>query len=166
MEACKIVALSTGAAVAYGILHDQVTVRVCVEYFTVGHPPVFATDNPTWLALGWGTLATWWFGLFLGVPLALMARLGPPPRVPARALVGPVLRLLGGVGGCALLAGIVGYALGTAGLAAVIEPVTRTLPATKHAPYLADSFAHAAAYLCGFAGSSFVWIAAWRQRDG
>ena len=74
------------------------TARICVEYFTVGHPPLFSTTDPTLLAFGWGTLATWWFGLFLGIPLALMARLGPPPRLPARALVAPVLRLLAGIG--------------------------------------------------------------------
>jgi hypothetical protein len=165
MEAFKILVLTTTAAVGYGILHDQLTARVCVEYFTVGHPPIFATTDPTLLALGWGTLATWWFGLFLGVPLALMARLGPPPRVPARMLIAPVLRLFGGVGTCAFLAGTVGYVLGTTELASVIEPVTRALPPEKHAPYLADSFAHAAAYLGGFVGASFVWIATWRQRD-
>jgi hypothetical protein len=33
--------------VVYGIVHDQVTARVCVEYFTVGHPPVFQTNSDT-----------------------------------------------------------------------------------------------------------------------
>ncbi len=39
-------------------LHDHVTVRICVEYFTVFHPPVFATDSTTRLGLGWEVIAT------------------------------------------------------------------------------------------------------------
>lgn len=63
---------------AYGVLHDLVTAHVCVEYFTVGHPQLFEfeTDSPTLLALGWGVVATWWVGAGLGVPLALVARVG------------------------------------------------------------------------------------------
>jgi hypothetical protein len=56
MEIIKIWLLSIAAAILYGILHDQVTARVCLEYFTVFHPPVFDTTSPTLLALGWGGL--------------------------------------------------------------------------------------------------------------
>jgi hypothetical protein len=35
MESLKIVLLCVGAAVTYGVLHDQVTARVCVEYFPI-----------------------------------------------------------------------------------------------------------------------------------
>jgi len=73
MQAGLIVLLCVLAAVAYGVVHDQVTVRVCVEYFTVGHPPVFPTDDPTLLGLGWGVLATWWVGVLLGLGLAVAA---------------------------------------------------------------------------------------------
>ncbi|MBN1395803.1 MAG: hypothetical protein JW959_12345, partial [Pirellulales bacterium] len=72
MEPLKILLLCVDAAIVYGVLHDQVTARVCVEYFTVGHPPVFATDSPTLLAFGRGFIATWWVGLILGV-LAIAA---------------------------------------------------------------------------------------------
>jgi len=40
-----IVLLCIVAAVVYGVVHDQVTARVCVEYFTIGHPPVFDTAD-------------------------------------------------------------------------------------------------------------------------
>src|SRR5690242_10427276 len=109
MESFKIVLLCVLAAVTYGVLHDLVTARVCVEYFTVGHPPVFATDDPTALAFGWGVLATWWVGLFLGVPLAFAARAGRRPPLTARQLVRPLAVLMGCVGSLALVAGIIGY---------------------------------------------------------
>ena len=89
MELVKIVLLSVLSAVVYGILHDQVTARVCVEYFTIGHPPVFPTDSPTWLAFGWGVIATWWAGLFLGLPAAIACRVGALPKLDAADLLRP-----------------------------------------------------------------------------
>ena len=80
-EGLKIVAFSTLAAIVYGILHDQVTAHLCVEYFSVAHPRVFPTQSPFLLALGWGVIATWWVGLPLGIGLALAARSGAAPRL-------------------------------------------------------------------------------------
>jgi hypothetical protein len=53
MQSLAIVGLCGLSAVTYGIVHDQITARVCVEYFTIGHPPVFDTNSPTLLGLGW-----------------------------------------------------------------------------------------------------------------
>lgn len=63
-----MVALSVLAAVVYGILHDQITARICVEYFTIGHARLIDSDSPTVLGLFWGVVATWWVGLPLSVP--------------------------------------------------------------------------------------------------
>ena len=52
MQWITIVLLSVLTCVTYGVVHDQITARICVEYFTIGHPPVFATDDPTLLGLG------------------------------------------------------------------------------------------------------------------
>ena len=41
MKSVEIILLCVVSAVIYGVCHDQVTARVCVEYFTVGHPPIF-----------------------------------------------------------------------------------------------------------------------------
>ena len=53
MHSPKIVLLCMASAIIYGIGHDQVTARVCVEYFTIGHAPLFPTASPTLLALLW-----------------------------------------------------------------------------------------------------------------
>lgn len=45
MEPLKIILLCLVSAVGYGILHDQVTARICVEYFTIGHPMLFPTTS-------------------------------------------------------------------------------------------------------------------------
>jgi len=70
MQFLKIVGLGVLAAIGYGIVHDQVTVRVCLEYFTIFHPRLISSTSPTLLALAWGVAATWWVGLPLGLGLA------------------------------------------------------------------------------------------------
>ena len=77
MQSVKIVLTCIGAAVVYGIVHDQFAAHICVEYFSVFHPRVFATQSPKLLALGWGIVATWWVGAFLGLILAISARRPP-----------------------------------------------------------------------------------------
>lgn len=53
VEALQITGLCIAAAVRYGILHDQVTARICVEYFIIGHPPLFDTTSPNcWPSAG------------------------------------------------------------------------------------------------------------------
>ena len=108
MQSLGIVLMCILAALIYGIVHDQITARVCIEYFTVGHPPVFGTDDPTLLGIGWGIIATWWVGLLLGLPLALVARAGSRPKRSLESLARPILCLMAVMAACALGAGILG----------------------------------------------------------
>jgi hypothetical protein len=57
-ETLKILALSIGACIGYGIAHGSVTARLCVQYFTVGHLPVIASESPQVLALVWGVIVS------------------------------------------------------------------------------------------------------------
>jgi hypothetical protein len=164
MHSVNIVLLSILAAITYGILHDQITARVCVEYFTIGHPPIFGTDDPTLLALGWGVFATWWVGLLLGVPLAVAARAGGWPKRSVGSLILPMVTLLAVMAGCALIAGIVGWLLGSAGMVFLVGPKAVEVPAEKHSAYLADLWAHSASYFVGFVGGIFVVVRVWRSR--
>jgi hypothetical protein len=94
MEFLKIVLLGLSAAILYGILHDLATAHLCVEYFTIGHPPVIRTQSPVLLAICWGVIATWWVGLPLGLLLALTARAGRLPKMSTHELVRPVAWLM------------------------------------------------------------------------
>jgi hypothetical protein len=164
MAYLRIVLLSITAAVIYGIVHDQVTARVCVEYFTIGHPPIFATQSPTLLGIGWGILATWWVGLILGVPLAMTARLGSRPKLSASDLAKPVTVLLGCMAVIALTAGIAGYAAARANLVRLIGHLALRVPQEKHVAFLADLWAHNASYASGFLGGIVLCVWVWRQR--
>ena len=164
MEFLKIVVLATIAAIVYGIVHDQVTARVCLEYFTVFHPPVFETDSPTLLALGWGIIATWWRGAFLGLLLALSARLGTRPKIKAADLLRPVLVLLAWMASSAIVAGIVGFVLARFNL--IDKPVwvqEKLLPAVQNA-FMADWFAHNASYAVATIGGFALCILTYRKR--
>jgi len=103
IESLKILAMCVFAAIFYGVLHDQITTRVCLEYFTVFHPPVFPTQSVTWLAFGWGIIATWWVGAFLGILLAIAGRAGSKRKLSAAMLSKPVGKLLLTMGRGALL---------------------------------------------------------------
>src|SRR5215468_2192723 len=111
MQFVLIILLSVFSAIVYGIVHDQITARICVEYFTVGHPPIFNTKSPTLLGFGWGIVATWWVGVMLGFPLACAARLGSSRPLSANELVKPIAMLLGVMGVGAFLAGLIGFIL-------------------------------------------------------
>ena len=164
MEFLKIVLISVAAAMLYGILHDQVTARLCVEYFTIGHPPIFGTDDPTLLGLGWGVLATWWVGLSLGVLLAIVARAGKLPRRTAASLIRPIAVLMAISAGGALLAGIVGWLLASRGMVTLADPLAMEVPTARHVPFLAAGFAHTASYAFGFLGGLVILALVWHGR--
>lgn len=164
MQFVKIIALCVLAAIVYGIAHNQITARVCIEYFTVGHPPVLPTDDPTLLALGWGIIATWWVGLLLGVPLAIAARTGSRPKRSAASLIRPVAWLLAVMAVCALIAGGIGWLLAYNGAVILVGPISRRLPKELHTAFLVDLWAHSASYLVGFVGGIVLIVQVWRGR--
>jgi len=158
MRSLKIVVLCTASAILYGVCHDQVTARVCVEYFTIGHAPLLATESPTLLALGWGTLATWWVGLILGVVAALASSAGSWPKFDAADLIRPIACLLVVMAVASLLAGTTGYQLAKAGGFVLPEPLETRVPKGHHHAFFADSLAHLAAYAVGLLGGGILCV--------
>lgn len=169
MEALRIVAFSTLAAICYGILHDQVTAHVCVEYFTIAHPPVFPTESSFLLAIGWGIIATWWVGLSFGVLLAVAARIGSSPKYELTGLRRPILKLMAGCGIAALLSGSLGAVLVAAGFLPVPGGWGEAIPRERHIAFSFDAWAHFGSYLSAlFLGIFLIVRVGWvrlRYRD-
>ncbi len=165
MASAKIILLSVLAAVVYGILHDQVTARICVEYFTVGHPRLIDSDSPTILAFFWGFVATWWVGLPLGIGLAFFARVGSRPKLEARDLLLPLLVLLLVMYAIAAFAGITGYFAAKTGEVRILDDTLadRIRPG-QIVPFIACAWAHSASYLSGFLGGITLWGLTWQRR--
>jgi hypothetical protein len=164
VKAIGVVLLCILAAVCYGIIHDQVTARICVEYFTIGHPDIFGTDDPTLLGLGWGIAATWWVGLLLGIPLAFAARAGRRPKRSVLSLIRPIGGLLLVMAGCAALAGLCGFVAARAHLVYLVEPLASEVPAARHVVFLTDLWIHLASYGIGFAGGIALCWRVWTHR--
>ena len=164
MESVRIVGLCVLAAVTYGVVHDQFTARICVEYFTIGHPPLVPSESPTVLALAWGVVATWWVGLPLGALLAVAARSGAKPKLLARELRRPIVRLLIAMAIGAALAGSVAYVLARTGVISLQGRLATLVPADRHARFLADLWAHSASYALGLTGGLAVCVSTFRGR--
>jgi hypothetical protein len=159
MHAFRIVLLTLGAAIGYGIVHDQFTARLCVEYFTVAHPPLFPTESPTLLAIGWGIVATWWVALPFGLLLAAAARIGPWPKWTTNELRRPVLLFLCTMAACAVASGVTAGVLMSLDRIAIPEYWAVRIPASRHTRFMIAAWAHNASYLSGTVAG--LAIAAW-----
>jgi hypothetical protein len=151
----QIVLLSVLAACSYGVIHDQITARLCIEYFTVAHPPLFHTGSTTLLALCWGVAATAGIGAALGVVLALVSQSDGPTPYPISRL-GRSLLLLAIMAASAFVAGVVGYQLSHGGFISIPSGFSEVLRAQQHDRFMAVWFAHGASYLVGLGGGALL----------
>lgn len=156
MHAVRIIVACILLAVAYGIVHDQITARICVEYFTVGHLRIFATEDPTLLALGWGVVATWWAGAILGIALALACRAGGWPKKTLTDVWPAIRNLLIIMALGALIGGLIGWLLARQGSIQLTGYVAWLTPPDKHEAFIAAAGAHSASYLLAFLGGAVI----------
>lgn len=163
METLKIILFSIAAGIIYGIIHDQITARVCIEYFTIFHPKVIESNSPTLLAFTWGVIATWWAGAFLGTLLAVAARAGSRPTLQASNLILPIAKLLALMALSALLAGCSGYMLARHGVTSPSDWLL--LPASRYPFFMADLWAHGASYGSSFLGGIVLSVLTYRRRS-
>jgi hypothetical protein len=164
MQIVGIILTSVLAAIIYGIIHDQVTARICVEYFTIGHARLIDSDSPTVLGLFWGVVATWWVGLPIGIGLAIAARAGRRPKLTCAQLIRPISILLCCMFCVAILAGLIGYFTSSAGVFHLVERLASRIPEDKHVAFLTAGWAHSGSYLAGIVGGIVLWIVTWQRR--
>ena len=164
MKYLAIIALCIFSAMSYGIVHDQLTARICVEYFTIGHPNLFGTGNPTLLGLGWGIVATWWVGLMLGVPLAFASQFGKGPKRSVKSLFRPIGILLLIMACGATVAGCIGCCVANSHLVVLTEPLFSEIPMDRHVAFLTDMWIHLGSYLIGFVGGIVLCWKVWKDR--
>ncbi|RYD20624.1 MAG: hypothetical protein EOP88_14370 [Verrucomicrobiaceae bacterium] len=161
MHILRIVAVALLATVLYGILLDQVTARICVEYFTIGHVRLIDSESPAVLALFWGVVATWWAGLPFGIGLAFASRLGRRPKLVWQQLLKPIGILMGCMFLFAFLAGLTGFFLAKSETVRLVGEIAYRVPSEKHVPFITDLWAHCASYLGGVVGGVLLWFVTW-----
>jgi hypothetical protein len=161
---CLTILITILAAILYGEVHDQITIRICPEYFTIAHPQVSDTTSLTKLAFIWGFLATWWVGLLLGIPLAICAHAGSRPPFPLRRLLPPIASLLVVMAACAGFSGMIGMMLFMSGHVQLNQHWLSVIPQRHMLGFICDCWTHLASYLCGFIAGIVLMVWVWRQR--
>ena len=157
-----IILATVAAFVLYGIIHDQFTVRLSLEYFTIGHPKLINSQNPTLIALAWGGAATWWFGLLMGTLISACANVGNLPKLTVRDFIRPAMLLFAITGICAFIAAIIGYYLAQQRVLSLMPWYFLQLPDSYRVNFVAALWAHTASYTIGGIGS--LILCAWTIR--
>lgn len=158
-EIFKIVLLCIVFSLAYGIIHDQITVRISPEYFTIGHPAIENIGSPTVLALFWGVVSTWWVGLILGLLLSVASLAGNWPQRNARSLLKPLLTLFAFTAFSAFVFGIIGSTRAESGEIALYGSRAALIAEEQRASYLTALWVHSGSYTAAASGG--VVLAAW-----
>ncbi len=164
MNKFKIILLCVLAAITYGIIHDQITAHLCVEYFTLAHPPIFHTESATILGLCWGVFATIGIGAVLGVTLAGVSQSKGAPAYPIPKILRSILILMGVMALSAFTAGMAGYELSRHGIIHLPGGFADIIPEAKHDRFMGVWFAHCASYFSGIAGGAYLITHIWNQR--
>jgi len=154
MQAVLILGVTVVGAVAYGVAHDLITAHVCVEYFSVAHPPIVRSDYPAVYAVVWGVVATWWVGLPLGIMNALACRLGAVNKWSASRYVRTLIRFLIGLLAISSTLGLIGLVMFWIG--AVPMPTRYITSIPNHAGFMYDVWSHLASYGFGILGGLVV----------
>jgi hypothetical protein len=169
VQKAKVIALATAVAVAYGVVHDQITARLCVEYFSLAHPPLFPVSSPTLLGLCWGIAATIGIGLILGFLLAQASQSPGLPPMRVRSLVGPLLLIVAVAAIGAASAGMIGYSLSRHSVIELpnllADDWVSKLSRSQQDRFIAVWFAHAASYLFGLVGGGVLILRIWNRRQ-
>ena len=153
----KIVLGSVLLACLLGIQLDLVTANVAVEYFSVHHPRIVASENPFVLAVVWGIAASWWFGAIAGAILATVNHLRPHPLSAAKILKWSAIA-------CFIL-----WVLMIA-ILVIVMAIAGTIPETDRRPtfeqdrrLVAVAMAHQYEYLFGAIALLVISLLTWRS---
>jgi hypothetical protein len=164
MPFAAIILLSVFSAVLFGILHNQITVRICEEFYTVAHRPIPGFDSPSLIALASGVLATWWMGILIGFLLACTARLGSWPQLSVTRVAYRLGIFFITLITLTALSGLIGYQLATRQIIALGTTFADRIPTTSHNAFLTNLWIHSTSYLLSFLGSIILAVGILRRR--
>jgi hypothetical protein len=160
----RFATLGVIAAVGYGILQDQVSVRLCPEYFTHFHSPINGLTDPTLLGVAWGFLGTWWAGVFLGYGAGLIATTGRLPKLSPRELIGPLIFLMLVIAAAVAISGYSVWWHSVKLGVSLDSDLKMMLPAERHQALLVVGCYHFVGYATAFVGGFVLWGWIWRER--
>jgi hypothetical protein len=150
----------------YGMAQDQISARLCPEYFTALHNPIPGLTDPTLLGLAWGFLGAAPGGIAMGYAAGLAATVGRRPPMAVRELVRPMLVLLAAVATVTAITGISAHRHAEMFAIRLDSFADRLVPVERHRSLFVVACYHLAAYASAIIGSIVmcVWIGAERNR--
>lgn len=151
--------------VAYGVVHDQLTIRLSPEYFLIGHVRVLQSTALTPVALFWGVASSVPGAILLAFLTTSAARFGRsrPPldlRDLKRWIIGLPLSALVLAGA----ASVVGYALFAVQWIPFPSELSASVDAAAQGRFIAAWAAHLTTYAALTIGGIGMVISAWKQR--
>jgi hypothetical protein len=164
----RFAAMGLVAMVGYAMLQDQVSARLCPEYFTVFHPPIPDVTDPTLLGIGWGFLGAWWGGVLLGYVAGLVATVGSRPPLTPRDFVRPLLVLVAVMTVVVAMTGLIVWGHAEVFEIALNPGMAKMLPPERHRALFVVACYHFAAYTTAIVGGVgvCVWVGIARRRRG
>lgn len=165
MQFLAIVLLSGLSAISYGILHDGISGRICLEYFTVGQSEDFLPAYPAWFVLSHSIITTSWAGIAFGVALALAARQGSAPKLKAVFFVKPLTGLVFVVAIGAVFGGVVGWVAAIQKWHELTHELELHVPVGKREAYIVVWWANLMSYAGGLVGGGVLVYWTWRKRQ-
>lgn len=158
--------LGIGLLSGYAAVQDQVSTRLCPEYFTHFHNPIPGLTDPTLTGITWGFLGAWWGGALLGYFAGMAATVGKRPPLTVRELIWPMgLTVLAVAGVTAITGGAVALYSDQL-MVEVNQSAAGPVPAERRRALLVVCCYHLAAYISAVVASLVccVWIARERER--
>lgn len=163
--------LATIVSAAYGVVNDQITVTFSPEYFSVFKRGQFwdaleqfgMADAPRRLqAMLVGALATWWFGLSLGLLLGVVGASGQRPIFRTREFLRAVVGSMAFTLLLSALSGAMAFAVEPA-----VKPDADKWPCLSGISYVKSAFAvgwwYGVAYLDALLGTMMACRWKWRR---
>lgn len=152
------------AITGYAMLQDQVSARLCPEYFTVLHPPIPGLTDPTLLGISWGFIGGWWGGIVLGYVAGLVATLGPRPKLAPRELVRPLLVLVSVLAAATALTGFTVWHHANLLGVSLDAGMNGLVPVERHRAVLVVACYHFTAYATATVGGVVMCAWLWGER--
>lgn len=152
------VMLCVAFTILFGVLHNQASARVSLEYFTIGHRALIRSTSPTLMGIAWGIHSTWWVGVILGLALVLSGMAGGWKKRTARSFIRPLLLLFCFCALASAVLGLLGYRLSSGGYIPFLKGMSSAVSPERQPRYMAALWMHTASYAAAAMGSAVIVV--------
>jgi hypothetical protein len=148
----------------YAIVQDQVSARLCSEYFTAAHQRVGDIEDPTLLGIVWGVLAGGSGGMVMGLFVGAVATHGRLPVLNVRDVLRPLAVVLLTQATATALCGLSVFLNLRLAHLRLVGPFALSIPSARHEGFFIVACMHIVTYATAILGSLGLCVWAVRRR--